>query len=184
MISDSAREWQAWRRRGEAPDLANSLSRFTASSVILMHPAHPVIECAGTTPPGPGVMKSRGLACLIDGFETRVFVARDRIKARAIHPFPPLAKGGPGGVGAHASERVNAFPLPDTTRIRNDLKTGFSPLFPRRLVGFADRFEQPRRGRRKKAGRTPCNWLCHGHPPCPPLSKGGRENGALAEAAQ
>jgi len=28
----------------------------------------------------------------------RVFVARDRLTARATDPFPPLAKGGAGGV--------------------------------------------------------------------------------------
>ncbi len=32
---------------------------------------------------------------------------RDWITARATHPFRPLAKGGPGGVAAHASETVN-----------------------------------------------------------------------------
>jgi len=31
-------------------------------------------------------------------------------------------------VGAHASDNVNGFPLPDTIGISNDLKNGFSPL--------------------------------------------------------
>jgi len=40
-----------------------------------------------------------------------VFVARDRTTARPSERFPPLAKGGPGGVGADASDIVNGFPI-------------------------------------------------------------------------
>jgi hypothetical protein len=39
-------------------------------------------------------MKRHGWTCSRDGFEARVFGARDRMTKRAIEPFPLLAKGG------------------------------------------------------------------------------------------
>src|SRR5271157_3391195 len=54
-----------------------------------------------------GPVKSWCLPYWRDGIETRVFVARDSTTARATHPFPPLAKGGPGGGGAGALANEN-----------------------------------------------------------------------------
>ncbi len=44
-----------------------------------------------------GVMERHGWTCSWDGFETRVFGARDRMTLRA-SPFPPLRRGGGQGI--------------------------------------------------------------------------------------
>ena len=46
----------------------------------------------------PGIVKRRGRTCSGAVSKTRVFGARDRMTDQASEPFPPLAKGGLGGV--------------------------------------------------------------------------------------
>jgi hypothetical protein len=57
-----------------------------------------------------GVMKSWCRPYWRDGFETRIFVARDRRKTRVTDPLPPLAKGGPGGVGREPWKSKTTLP--------------------------------------------------------------------------
>jgi len=112
------------------------------------------------------------------GFETRVFVARDRTRGRPARPFPPLAKGGAGGVGTHASDTANGFPFSDTTGISNDLATGSFPCFPGGRLAFETAFKSHEAAGGKRSSE-PRKFVAPRPPPLAPPSQGGeRERGA------
>ena len=108
---------------------------------------------------------------------------------RARLSFPPLVKGGSGGVGQKVWHAVDRIPL-DCSLDRHRTRYRLSDLvFNAFEPASRSVIQTPKRSGAQNLFEHAAIWLrwddCRGHlahPPLPPLHKGGKENAAHAEA--